>query len=157
MSEFIPNEHPLDLDDGATTSAKCEATAFSEKFIKSFPRSHKKVPISVSPFSLKTDETNSHNIQSMFISPHGIEFQAPGEFREGSLIKVDIALPDYWSRKQSLVEYRRIDVPKRFRILAKVLKVDGIGKRGKKKHVIAQTVNLDSADEQVLRGFLEEG
>ena len=157
MSEFVPNEHQLASDDAATSPAKCEATAFSEKFIKSFPRSQIKVPISVSPFSLKTDETNSHNIQSMFISPHGIEFQAPGEFREGSLIKVDVALPDYWSRKQSVVEYRRVDVPQKFRILAKVLKVDGIGKRGKKKHVIAQTVNLDSADEQVLRGFLEEG
>jgi hypothetical protein len=157
MSDNVENLVEKVADENGAGGARNEAVTFSEKFIRSFPRSNKKIPISVMPFSLKSDPAGSHDIQSMFISPHGIEFQAAAEFKTGTLLKIEIALPDFWTRKQKVVEYRRIDVPEKFRILAKVMKVDDVGKRGRKKHIIAQTVNLDAADEQVLRKFLEEG
>jgi len=157
MSDVIENQIQTGAEDAKGDPARNDAVVFSEKFIRNFPRSNKKIPISVMPFSLKTDPAHSHDIQSSFISPHGIEFQVSAEFKTGALLKIEIALPDYWIRKQKVVEYRRIDVPEKFRILAKVMKVDDVGKRGRKKHIIAQTVNLDAADEQVLRKFLEEG
>lgn len=157
MSDTQENIQATGNEEGGGAEARSEATAFSEKHIRSFPRSNKKIPISVMPFSLKSDPATSHSIQSLFISPHGIEFQAPAEYKDGALLKIEIALPDFWTRKQKVVEYRRIDVPEKFRILAKVIKVEDVGKRGRKKHFIAQTVNMDSSDEAVLRKYLEEG
>ena len=58
--------------------------------------------------------------------------------------------------KQKFVDYNRTDVPNQFRILAKVIKSEDIGKRGKKKLVLVQTVNIDEVDEQVLKSYLHE-
>ncbi len=157
MSELINSDNMNDADEASRIPAKSDAELFSERQIRSFPRSNKKVPISVSPFSLKSDPGLSHDIQSLFISPHGIEFQVPADFKDGALLKIEVTLPDFWTRKQRVVEYRRIDTPDTFRILAKVIRVEDIGKRGRKKHIIAQTVNLDPSDELVLRKYLEEG
>lgn len=157
MSELTVSDNLNDSDEGSRIPAKSDAQLFSEKQIRSFPRANKKVPISVMPFSLKSDPGHSHDIHSLFISPHGIEFQAPADYKEGSLLKIEVTLPDFWTRKQRVVEYRRIDAPDTFRILAKVIRVEDIGKRGRKKQFIAQTVNLDPSDEQVLRKYLEEG
>lgn len=157
MSDVIDGQNEATEENILNGPPRAEVVSFSEKFIRSFPRSNKKVPISVQPFSLKSDPSHSHDIQSLFISPHGIEFQAPVDYKEGIILKIEITLPDYWSRKQQVVEYRRIDTPNKFRILAKVVKVEDIGKRGRKKHIVAQTVNLDACDEQVLRRYLEEG
>lgn len=157
MSGFVDSENMGDTDEGSSIPVKSDAELFSEKQIRSFPRSNKKVPISVAPFSLRTDPGHNHDVQSLFISPHGVEFQVPADYKEGALLKIEVTLPDFWTRKQRVVEYRRIDVPDTFRILAKVIRVEDIGKRGKKKHIIAQTVNLDPSDEQVLRRYLEEG
>jgi hypothetical protein len=55
------------------------------------------------------------------------------------------------------VEYRRVDTPETFKVLAKVVRTEEIGKRGKKKLVVVQTVNMDDVDEQVLKNFLQEG
>jgi len=157
MSEFTDSDNLNETEDGSRIPPKSDAELFSERQIRSFPRANKKVPISVSPFSLKSDQGLAHDIHSLFISPHGIEFQAPGDFKEGALLKIEVTLPDFWTRKQRVVEYRRIDTPDTFRILAKVIRVEDIGKRGRKKHIIAQNVNLDPCDEQVLRKYLEEG
>jgi hypothetical protein len=86
-----------------------------------------------------------------------VEFHATRDYPEGTLLKVHITLPDYWQRKQRFVEYRRIDTPDTFKILCKVVRTEDIGKRGKKKLVIAQTVNMDEVDEQVLKSYLQEG
>jgi len=53
-------------------------------------------------------------------------------------------------------EYRRIDSPQQFRILAKVLRTEEIGKRGRKKLILAQTVNIDEIDEKVLKSYLQD-
>lgn len=137
--------------------AKDDVAEFREKFIRSFPKSSKKVPITVSQFSLKTDNEGSHSVVSQLISPHGMEFQVPVAWREGTLLKVEIAIPDFWERKQRVVEYKRVDTPENFRLLAKVIKVEDVGKRGKKKLIVAQTVNLEPADEEVLKQFIQFG
>ena len=113
--------------------------------------------IEVTPFGLKSNDKLLEKGRSTFISPHGLEFQGTKEYIEGTLLKIQVAIPDYWNRKEKFVEYSRIDNPERFRILAKVVKTENVGKRGKKKLVLAQTVNIDEIDEQVLKTFLQNG
>ena len=50
-----------------------------------------------------------------------------------------------------------MDTPGTFKILAKVVSSEDIGKRGKRKMVLARTVNMDDVDERVLKTFLQEG
>ena len=138
-------------------STPSQPAGFNEDLIKKYPRANKKISLSFTTYSLSAEEISAENGQSTFISPHGIEFQAPKDYPTGTLLKIHVSLPDYWTRKQKFVEYRRIDSPERFKILAKVVKSEDVGKRGKKKLLTVQTVNMDEVDEQVLKSFLQEG
>ena len=105
-----------------------------------------------------TDKSSAdHKAQSLFISPFGLEFQASRDYVAGTLLKIHVTLPDYWNRKQKFVDYQRIDQPNTFKILAKVVRTEDVGKRGKKKLVVVQTVNMDEVDEKVLKTYLQEG
>lgn len=133
---------------------------FDIGLIKDFPKSKKKVSLKIREFSILNDQQideSSLKAQSIHISPYGLEFQIPDDYADGTLLKIDVSLPNYWGRKQQFVDYARIDTPKTFKILAKVLRSEEIGKRGKKKLVTAQTLNIDEVDEQVLREYLKEG
>jgi hypothetical protein len=134
---------------------------FDEDLVKKYPSSNKKLSLHVSNFGINSDENNpekNKNGQTLHISPHGLEFISNAkDYEAGALIKIQVRIPDYWARKQKFVEYGRIDNPTEFRVLAKVLKTEDIGKRGKKKLVLAQTLVIDSVDEQVLKTFLQEG
>jgi len=131
---------------------------FNLDLITQFPSSNRKVAIQVSRYNIEEDaKQNQDKIQTSFISPHGLEFQAPADYGEGTLLKIEVKLPNYWSRKQQFVDYTRIDAPDTFKVLARVVKTEDIGKRGRKKMVTVQTVNIDQVDEKVLRDFLQEG
>ncbi len=133
-------------------------TEFNLDLITQFPSSNRKVAIHVSPYNIEDNPAPSNDkIQTSFISPHGLEFQAPADYGEGTLLKIEVKLPNYWSRKQQFVDYTRIDAPDTFKVLARVVKTEDIGKRGRKKMVTVQTVNIDQVDEKVLRDFLQEG
>jgi hypothetical protein len=133
-------------------------TDFNLDLITQFPSSNKKVAIQVKPYNIvDTQEDTSNKVQTSFISPHGFEFQAPAEYGEGMLLKIEVKLPNYWTRKQQFVDYTRIDAPDTFKVLARVVKTEDLGKRGRKKIVTVQTVNIDEIDEKVLRDFLSEG
>ncbi len=140
----------------AEGKAMIEKQDFDIELIKFYPRSSRKVDLAVSNYNLATPDTIECNATTTYISPYGLEFQIPNHFPEGALLRISISIPDYWSRKQKLVEYNRIDTPQEFRILAKVIKSEDIGKRGKKKLVLAQTVNIDEIDEEVLKRYLQE-
>lgn len=130
---------------------------FNEDLIKKYPRSNRKIAVDVTQYGLLNEDRVDLKAQTLFISPHGIQFQGTKDYAEGTLLKIHVSLPDYWSRKQKFVEYRRIDQPDTFKILAKVVKTEDVGKRGKKKLVLVQTVNMDEIDEQVLKSFLQDG
>ena len=130
---------------------------FDEDLVTKFPKSNRRIQLGVSEYNLATAEDGEKRGHTCHISPHGIEFQSPGEFPEGALLKIHVNLPNYWNRKQKFVNYRRIDSPNNFKVLAKVLRSEEVGKRGKKKRVLVQTVNIDEVDEQVLRAYLEDG
>lgn len=131
---------------------------FDEDLIFKYPRSQKKMKIEIKPYRLNflQKEEDSDKGQTTFLSPHGLEFQGSGEYQEGMLLKIDIPIPNYWKRKKQFVNYSRIDSPASFGVLAKVLRLEETGKRGKKKRIIVQMVNIDETDEMVLKHYLEE-
>lgn len=132
---------------------------FDESLVKNYPKSNKKVGVQVKKYSIKEDnfiEDEKDKTITTYISPFGIEFQGPHAFAEGTLLKIEVAIPDYWQRKQKLVDYSRIDSPSNMKILAKVVKTEDIGKRGKKKVFLCQTVNIDEIDEHVLKLYLQD-
>lgn len=131
-------------------------TGFNEDLITKYPRANRKITVEIKPYSLVSGDGEQKG-QTLYISPHGLEFHATKDYPQGALLKIHVALPDYWQRKQRFVEYRRIDTPDTFKILAKVVRTEEVGKRGKKKLVIVQTVNMDEVDEQVLKSYLQDG
>jgi hypothetical protein len=141
-----------------TSSATPPSSAkFDASVIKKYPRSTRKVSIRYGTYSLNADEDQFEATQSLHISPHGIEFHTTTAFQPGTLLRIHLDIPDYWQRKLRFVQYRRIDQPVRFPILAKVVTVEDVGRRGKKKIVTVQTVSIDETDELVLKSFLQEG
>ena len=139
------------------TPVAASNAGFDEDLIKKYPRSNRKIAVDVMPYGLLSEPTDDHKAQTVHISPHGMEFQATKDYPAGTLLKIHVSLPDYWNRKQRFVEYRRVDTPDTFKILAKVVRVEDIGKRGKKKIIVVQTVNMDEIDEQVLKSYLQDG
>ena len=129
---------------------------FNEDMIRKYPKANKKIQIEVVRYGIAAQAGDQEKGQSIHISPYGLEFQASKPYPEGTLLKINVNVPDYWNRKQRFVDYRRIDAPGNFRILAKVVKTEDVGKRGKKKLILAQTVNMDEVDEQVLKSYLQE-
>lgn len=141
----------------AAPAAAANNDGFNEDLIKKYPRSNRKITLDVAPYGLVFSDPNDAKALSVHISPHGIEFQASKDYPQGTLLKIHVSLPDYWNRKQRFVDYRRVDTPDTFKILAKVVRTEDVGKRGKKKLVVVQTVNMDEVDEQVLKSFLQDG
>lgn len=129
---------------------------FDAELVTKYPKSNKKIALSVRQYGLDPEGNYDEETITTHISPHGIEFQVPKEYPEGTLLKINISIPNFWSRKQKFVEYSRIDSPDSMRILAKVIKVEDVGKRGKKKKILVQTLNIDSVDEVVLKSYLQE-
>ena len=130
---------------------------FDEDLVRKYPRSNRKVQVEIDSYGLKALNDDALRGQTQFISPYGIQFQGQKQFEEGTLLKIQVTIPNYWARKQRFVNYQRIDTPETFKILAKVVRTEDVGKRGKKKITIAQTVNIDEVDEQVLKAYLQDG
>lgn len=133
---------------------------FNVELVKSYPHAEKKITLDIGPYQLEViDDSGDPRLKclSTFISPYGIEFQGLKDYPKGTLLKINISIPDYWLRKKKLVEYNRIDNPDGFRILAKVIATQECGKRSKKKLILVQTVNIDEVDEHILKTYLQEG
>jgi hypothetical protein len=145
----------------ATTTSEKEISkqGFDVDLIKRYPRSNKRLSLNVAPFGIADDylAEREKNGQSVHISPHGIEFKTSEELNEGELVKIHIVLPDYWNRKQKLVNYGRVDNPGEFKVLGKVVRTEDVSKRGKKKLITVQTLIMDDVDEQVLKKYLQDG
>jgi uncharacterized protein YggU (UPF0235/DUF167 family) len=130
--------------------------SFNEDLVKKYPRSNRRLSLNVARYGISTEAGNEEGL-TVHISPYGLQFRVTEEYEEGDLLKIHINMPDYWERKQRFVDYSRIDTPGNFKILAKVVSTEDVGKRGKKKIVLVRTVNMDEIDEQVLKAFLQEG
>lgn len=159
----ITRDHDQDQNAQVTASDGTQAVVpstpgkFDISLIKKYPRSTRKVSMRYGTYSISANEESLEATQSLHISPYGIEFQTTLAYSPGTLLRIHLDIPDYWQRKLRFVQYRRIDQPARFPILAKVISVQDVGRRGKKKIVTVQTVNIDETDELVLKSYLQEG
>lgn len=138
-----------------------EKDNFNVDLIKNYPHANKKIELDIGTYALEMPEEEIKTVdrqkgQTTFISPYGIEFHVTKDYPKGTLLKIKVSIPDYWHRKKQLVDYSRIDNPDTFRILGKVVRTEETGKRGKKKIITVQTVNIDEVDEQILKTFLQE-
>ena len=125
---------------------------FDERMVKA--TAERRIPLEISAYSLDQQETvKSH---STHLSMHGIEFASSSDYARGTLLRINVFLPDFWRRKRKLVNYQRVEPPEHFRILAKVMKIDVHCRKSRKKLVLAQTVNMDEIDEKVLSSWLQE-
>lgn len=155
MASRQPKEaEPVAPPDNAEAAAKA---GFDEDQIRKYPRSNRKLPVAISHYNLLHDPAADLRAQTIHISPYGLEFHSQRDYVAGTLLKIHVAIPDYWHRKQKLVDYRRIDTPDNFKLLAKVVRTEDLGKRGKRKLVVVQTVNIDEVDELVLKSWLQDG
>lgn len=92
--------------------------------------------------------------ESIGISSKGIIFQSLSEFKKGCLLRVWIEIPDYWSRKSKIVEYRHTEAPTFFQVLARVLSAEEILKRGTKYQILCENLTIDGVDETILNEYL---
>lgn len=129
---------------------------FNEDTVKKYPRSNRRIAVGVAKYGISA-EAGEEEAQTLHISPYGMQLRVSHEYEEGDLLKIFVNIPDYWERKRRFVDYSRIDTPDNFKILVKVVSSEEVGKRGKKKILLARTVNMDEVDEQVLKAFLQEG
>ncbi len=114
----------------------------------------RRIPLEISTYGLNDQGTvKSH---STHLNTHGIEFSSPSDYAHGTLLRINVFLPDFWQRKRKLVNYHRVEPPEHFRILAKVVRSDVQLRKSRKKLVLAQTVNMDKIDEKVLSSWLLE-
>lgn len=135
---------------------------FDCDLIRKYPKSNKKIKMNVAPYSIKlwsTDILTSQitEVTTKHISPHGMEFVSNTVLSEGTLVKIEVTLPEFWQRKRGMVNYSRVDSPDRFSVLGKVITTQETGKKVKRQVVVVQTVNIDEVDEAVLKNFLAEG
>ena len=89
-----------------------EKQPFDVDLIKSYPKSHRKITLGIRPYNLKSEEAGADDKgQTTYISPYGLEFQVPKNYPDGTLLKINVSIPDYWGLKQGFVNYNRIDTP----------------------------------------------
>jgi hypothetical protein len=128
-----------------------------EELVRSYPQSARKLTVMVQEFGIDDEGGGaSDRVHTLHLSPFGLEFTGNQHYNNGLLLKVLIPIPDYWRRKQRYVTYKRIDVPVTLQLLAKVVSCQEKGKFGRKKIILAETVNIDKVDEEVLKEYLSE-
>lgn len=127
---------------------------FDEKLVKDYPESNRKVPLEISAYGIDKEENDK--CYSVHLSPYGVEFSSSSDYSQGTLLRINVFLPDFWQRKRKLVNYHRVETPEHFRILAKVVSSDAVSKKGKKRLILAQTANIDEIDAKVLSYYLQD-
>lgn len=157
MSENTHNiNKAMEVEQGQINVPKKTDEEVQSENIVCYPKAKKKVSVHVSPYGA-FKEGQKTRLQTNYISPHGLEFTTAKSFDKGSIIKINVVLPDYWVRKQTHVDYGRIDRPKSFRVIGKVIGVRPANEKGRRKNIMVRLLNIDNIDELVLREFIAEG
>jgi hypothetical protein len=157
MQEEIVEIASTKDQENAVLSVEEMQQKFSDDLVKKYPKAGKKLHVEVAQYGINLQADHRPSGVTTFISPHGIEFKSTESYPEGALLKIQIAIPDFWERKKKVVEYGRVDTPTNLKLLARVVSTENVGKRGKKMMVLCRTVNIEEADEQVLKNYLQEG
>ncbi len=114
----------------------------------------KKIPMKFCEYKISNTPNKMLLTESIGISTKGMLFQSLTEFKKGSLLRIWVELPDYWSRKSKIVEYRHTEAPTFFQVLARVLSVEEILKRGTRYQILCENLTIDNVDETILDEYL---
>ena len=114
----------------------------------------KKIPIKFCEYKISNVANKMLVSETIAISTKGLIFQSLTEFKKGTLLRVWVEIPDYWSRKARIVEYKHTDAPTYFQTLSRVLSSEEILKRGTKFQILCENLTLDSVDETILEDYL---
>jgi hypothetical protein len=117
----------------------------------------KKIPIRYCEFKISNTQSKMLKSDSQVIAGEGIQFAASVAFTPGTILRVWIEIPDFWSRKSRHVGYKHTDAPKWFQMLARVITCEEAGKRGNKFQLTCESVNMDPDDQVVLNEYLGLG
>lgn len=137
-------------------NAEQELIESIENTLFNYPKSNKRLEVKVKKYEFMSGD-DAVKSQTTRLSPDAIEFRSSKDFEVGTLLKINLVIPNYWDRKQQLVNYGRIDQPSELSILAKVVKSSKSGKRSRNRMVVAKTVNIADVDEKLLEEFLTKG
>ncbi|MCY4380268.1 MAG: hypothetical protein OXC40_01685 [Proteobacteria bacterium] len=137
---------------------KDDFVVFEDQKIKEFPKSKKKVVLEIKQYNIcaRDSQANLVKTQSNYISPYGMTFQSATDYSEGELLKIDVALPNYWQKKRNFINYTRVNTPKSFPVIARVINKYKATRKKFKNTIAVQTLSMDDTDEKVLRCYLEE-
>ncbi len=114
----------------------------------------KKIPMKFCEYKISNTPSKMLMTESIGISTKGLLFQSLTEFKKGSLLRIWVELPDYWARKSKIVEYRHTEAPTFFQVLARVLSVEEILKRGTRYQILCENLTIDNVDEAILDEYL---
>ena len=138
---------------------KEDMSLFQSEKIRGFPQSKTKVRLAIKEYDIRTfhvPKTNHLKAQSIHISPYGMEFQVSADYSEGDLLKIEVIIPGYWQRKRHFIDYTRVNIPKSFPVIARVISKEQVGQRRRKHTFSVQNLSMDNTDEMVLRDYLQE-
>ncbi|APJ02724.1 hypothetical protein [Silvanigrella aquatica] len=114
----------------------------------------KKIPLKYCEYKISNLAHKMLTTESIAISNKGVLFLSLSELKKGTLLRIWIEIPDFWSRKSKIVEYRHTDAPTHFQVLSRVLSAEEILKRGTKYQILTEILSLDAVDENVLNEYL---
>ena len=140
--------------------SQAELIDFEDQKIKGYPQSNKKVVLEIKQFNIRSIATQKHKqtfkTQSSHISPYGMTFHSSAEYAQGDLLKIHVAIPNYWQKKLHFINYTRVNTPKSFPVIGRVINKSTVNQRKNKNCFSVQTLSMDNTDEKVLRCYLEE-
>lgn len=114
----------------------------------------KKINLKFSAYKISTQIKQMHQTESIAISQKGILFSTETFYEKGTLMRVWVEIPDYWSRKSKHVSYRHTEAPTYFQMLSRVVNCEEQNTQSIKYNVLCENLNIDSVDETVLQDFL---
>ncbi|MES2616123.1 MAG: hypothetical protein V4591_12010 [Bdellovibrionota bacterium] len=114
----------------------------------------KKIKIKFSAYKISTQLKNMSHSESIAISQKGLLFSAESFYEKGTLLRVWVEIPDYWSRKSKHVDYRHTEAPTHFQMLSRVVRSEEQFGQTLQYHILCENLNIDSVDECVLQDYL---
>ena len=137
----------MPLSNSEARHTRNEITPFDLRLIT------QKIKIKFSAYKISTQANNMSKSESIAISPKGVLFSTNSFYEKGTLLRVWVEIPDYWSRKSKHVDYRHTEAPSHFQILSRVV---GCKEQINQSsyHVLCENLNIDAIDESVLQDYL---
>ncbi len=144
----MSNMEGMDLQNMAGVPSTQDITPFDLRLVT------KKISIKFSEYKISTQMKNMFHSETIAISKKGILFTNKCSYEKGTLMRIWIELPDYWSKKSKHVDYRHTDAPNHFQVLSRVISCEEKINQTNIFQILCENLNIDPIDESVLQDYL---